>query len=50
MSGKVIQCPCGTTLQGESDDEVVSAAQAHATEVHEQELSRAQALAMARPA
>lgn len=50
MSGKVIQCPCGTTLQGASDDEVVAAAQAHASQVHEQELTRTQALAMARPA
>jgi predicted small metal-binding protein len=47
--GKVIQCPCGTTLLGADDDEVVAAAQAHAREVHQQDLSRDQALSMARP-
>lgn len=50
MAGKVIQCPCGYTLQGRSDDEVVAAAQEHARTVHEMALSREQALAMARPA
>ncbi|MFP5308816.1 MAG: DUF1059 domain-containing protein [Actinomycetes bacterium] len=48
--GKVIQCPCGATLRGGDDDEVVTAAQAHASSVHDQALSREQALAMARPA
>jgi predicted small metal-binding protein len=47
---KVIQCPCGYTLHGASDDAVVAAAQAHADSVHEQTLTREQALAMARPA
>jgi hypothetical protein len=47
--GKVIQCPCGTTLLGADDETVVAAAQAHASEVHQQELSREQALSMARP-
>lgn len=47
---KTIQCPCGYTLHGGDDDEVVASAQAHAREVHAQELSREQALAMARPA
>jgi hypothetical protein len=46
---KVIQCPCGTTLHGADDDAVVAAAQTHASEVHQQSLSREQALAMARP-
>ena len=50
MSGKVIQCPCGTVLEGSDDDEVVAKAQEHARSVHEMELSRDQALAMARPA
>ncbi len=48
-SNKVIQCPCGTTLLGADDDAVVAAAQTHASEVHQQELSRDQALSMARP-
>lgn len=47
---KVIQCPCGYTLRGADEDEVVAAAQGHAREVHEQALTREQALSMARPA
>ena len=49
MSGKTIQCPCGYVLRGRDDEEVVRAAQEHAREVHEMELTREQALAMARP-
>jgi hypothetical protein len=37
---KIIQCPC----------DVVKQAQEHARQVHQMELSREQALAMARPA
>ncbi len=47
---KVIQCPCGYTLHGDGDDEVVAAAQEHARSIHDQELSSDQALSMARPA
>lgn len=47
---KVINCPCGFVLKGESDDEVVQKAQAHAKQVHQMDLSREQALAMAKPA
>jgi predicted small metal-binding protein len=47
---KVIQCPCGYTLHGAGDAEVVAAAQEHARTIHDQELSSDQALAMARPA
>jgi predicted small metal-binding protein len=47
---KVIQCPCGYTLHGADDEEVVTAAQMHARDVHAQTLTREQALAMARPA
>jgi hypothetical protein len=46
---KVIQCPCGFTLHGRGDAEVVAAAQAHARGVPDQQLSREQALSMARP-
>jgi predicted small metal-binding protein len=46
---KVIQCPCGATIEGRDDDEVVLNAQQHAKEVHQMELTRDQALAMARP-
>jgi predicted small metal-binding protein len=48
--GKVIQCPCGYTLHGADDEAVVTAAQTHARQVHDQTLTREQALAMARPA
>lgn len=47
---KIIQCPCGYTLQGAGDLEVVQAAQEHARVIHDQQLSEEQALAMARPA
>ena len=47
---KVINCPCGYVVKGESDDQLVSRAQEHAKQVHQMELSREQALAMARPA
>jgi predicted small metal-binding protein len=46
---KVINCPCGFIVKAENDDELVSKAQVHAKEVHQMELSREQALAMARP-
>jgi predicted small metal-binding protein len=49
-NAKIITCPCGFTLQGGDDDEVVAAAQSHAQEIHGQSLTRDQALAMARPA
>ena len=47
---KVIECPCGVVLRGTTDDETVANAQLHARENHEMDLSREQALAMARPA
>lgn len=47
---KVIQCPCGSVLEGADDEEVVRKAQEHAKQVHQMELTRDQALAMARPA
>jgi predicted small metal-binding protein len=47
---KVIQCPCGTVLWSEDEDELVCKAQGHAKELHGMELSRAQALSMAQPA
>jgi predicted small metal-binding protein len=50
MSAKIIQCPCGYTLEGADDEKVVAAAQSHAQQTHDQELSREQALSMARPA
>jgi predicted small metal-binding protein len=46
---KVIHCPCGFIVRGENDEDVVQKAQAHAKSTHEMELTREQALAMARP-
>jgi predicted small metal-binding protein len=47
---KVIQCPCGSVIEGQNDDDVVVKAQEHARKTHAMELSREQALSMARPA
>ena len=47
---KVITCPCGFALRGKTDDEVVKKAQEHAKSVHGMDLTREQALEMARPA
>jgi predicted small metal-binding protein len=47
---KVINCPCGYIVKGASDDELVAKAQQHAKQVHQMDLSREQALAMAKPA
>jgi predicted small metal-binding protein len=46
---KVINCPCGVVVSGANDDEVVAKAQRHAKEVHQMDLTREQALAMAHP-
>ena len=46
---KVINCPCGYIVKGTTDEEVVARAQQHAKEVHQMDLSREQALAMAKP-
>ena len=47
---KIIQCPCGSVIEGDSDEDVVKKAQEHAKATHNMELSKEQALAMARPA
>jgi predicted small metal-binding protein len=31
---KVIRCPCGTDVQGETDDELVAAVERHVREKH----------------
>lgn len=46
---KVIHCPCGFVVKAETDDQLVSEAQKHATEVHQMDLTREQALSMAKP-
>lgn len=48
--GKVIQCPCGYVVRAEDEDDLVAEAEQHAREVHGMELTREQAMAMARPA
>ena len=49
-AAKVIECPCGVVLRGVTIEDMVSNAQAHARDNHDMDLSRDQALAMARPA
>ena len=47
---KIINCPCGQTIRGETDEELVRLAQEHARTVHKQEAKREDILAMAQPA
>lgn len=47
---KQVDCECGVTVRGETDDELVRNVQDHATSVHDMDLSREQALSMAHPA
>ena len=46
---KVINCPCGFIVKADNDDQLVAKAQEHAKQVHQMELTRDQALAMAQP-
>lgn len=46
---KKLECPCGTVVRSEDDDELVGLAQTHAREVHQMDLTREQALDMAVP-
>jgi predicted small metal-binding protein len=46
---KIINCPCGFIVRAETDEQLVAKAQQHAKEVHQMELTREQALAMASP-
>jgi predicted small metal-binding protein len=46
---KIINCSCGYIVRAENDDKLVVKAQEHAKEVHQMDLTREQALAMARP-
>ncbi len=45
---KVIHCPCGVVVKGETEDALVANAQEHAKS-HGMTLTREQALAMAKP-
>ena len=44
---KAINCDCGFTIRGDTDDELVTNTQAHAREVHDMDLTREQVLSMA---
>ena len=46
---KAVNCPCGETIKADTDDELVRLVQAHGNEVHNQEVTREDALAMAQP-
>lgn len=47
---KKVDCECGMSLVGETDDDIVAQVQEHAGSVHGMEVTRDQALAMAKPA
>ncbi len=47
---KAVSCPCGETIKADTDDELVRLFQAHGKAVHNQEVSREDALSMAQPA
>ena len=47
---KVVECPCGAQVRSSSEDELVRLTQAHASEVHDMDMSREQVLEMAHPA
>ena len=46
---KVIKCDCGFVVRGGNDEELVTAAKAHAVEIHQMEITAEQALSMAEP-
>jgi predicted small metal-binding protein len=47
---KVVNCPCGEKITGDADDELVKLVQEHGKEVHQEDVSRDDAMAMAQPA
>lgn len=44
---KIMLCDCGQVVRGDTDDELVANVQKHAREVHDMEITREQARAMA---
>ena len=46
---KVINCECGFVVRGNTDEELVVAAQRHALDVHGMQITGEQALALAEP-
>ena len=49
MESRIIECPCGTVLRGDSDAAVIAEARTHARDTHEMDLSEEQAASMVRP-
>ena len=47
---QVVNCPCGEVIKADTEDELVTKVQSHGKEVHSQEVSRDEALAMPQPA
>ncbi len=47
---KKVECECGVTITGTDDDQLVARVQEHGREAHDMDVTREQALAMARPA
>ncbi len=45
--GFSVKCPCGQTIAGETEDDLVNAANAHGNEVHGMTVPREQILGMA---
>ena len=46
---KAVNCPCGEVIKADTDDELVRLVQTHGKDVHQQEVSREDAMAMAQP-
>jgi hypothetical protein len=47
--GKIVTCPCGEVIRADDDDTLARLVQKHGKEVHDQVLSREEALAAATP-
>jgi predicted small metal-binding protein len=43
---KIMRCFCGSVIRGETDDDIVTNVQKHASEVHDMEVTKEQVLAM----
>ena len=49
MAQRSIKCPCGWSVTAEDDEELIRQVQQHAKEVHDQNPSREEILALAQP-
>ena len=50
MAAKKVACDCGKVIRADSDSQLISEVQKHATDVHNMDLSPTQILSMAEPA